>query len=713
MVASCVLCVLGLSFWVIILCIISAALVCGFLLRKSAIPLALAVVLAVTAAAGFKRMEQKAKALASETKGQTCKIQGEVWKNPNIYENSTGVTIKTEKGLVYVYIFGESSENIEIGDKLSFTGKYSIPELPKNDGAFNQRIYLYSMKVFLTAEVTGNLQIEKASKTNLRILSGKVQNSASTFGLYRLTGEAFELYSAAVFGDKRYMSAALKRKLQIAGLSHIAAVSGMHLSIVAAVLALLLHRLLGKGKASALISILAVTAFAFVTGLSPSVTRACIMSVIFMTSKILYREADSLSSLGAAVTIMLLANPMMIYSAGFRLSALATFGIIVFMPVFDDKIKQLPKILKYVAGTAAVSFAAQLAVIPELAYNFHSLSAYFLLSNIVIFPLMYLAIPVGLLFPLFGRLPFFGRLWTRLCQWLFGGIGWIAGAISRLPGAEIKIGGVSPIWLLTYILFAAFLYLCFRKRRAAVVLAAMLGVSFAVSAAAENAENKKAYLSFLNVGKGDCAVFRLPNNCTAVVDCGSGAEDIIEYLSSEGRFYINALVITSDKREHMGGAEELVSSGMVKSLYLPSSAKAEELRRCAEEYGVSVENYDLNDQIYLSGLKLMGTHSNEGISILARYGEQRIFLSSDAYTSWNKCDIVKLANHGAGKYNYLNEAEYAYPKYGVLSGTASAEGKSKSADSLKELGIPVYVTGRDGTVTFNLEDLSVKTTRGK
>lgn len=711
-IAACSLCSLNFNFSTVALAAVAAGICCA-LVFKRVLAAALAVVLALAAAAGFEQSMKTAASLEERFDKKCCTITGEVWKNPDIYEKSVGVILKTKDALVYVSIFDLDAQYIEIGDVLTFEGEYSLPALPKNDYAFNQREYLYAMKIYLTAQVKGDLHIQRASEFSIRRAAGKIQQNAAQYGEYRLSGDALGLYAASSFANKQFMSSDLKNDLRTAGLSHIAAVSGMHLSAVVSVISFLLYRLLGRGRKSAAVSAVAAIAFAFVTGWTPGVSRACIMCVIFMLSKILYREADAISSLSVAVTLMLAVNPMLIYSSALRLSALATAGILVFAPLLDSSLKKLAKPWRIVLSAAAVSVFAQLGVLWETARSFHSLPTYFILSNLLILPLLNLAVPMGISLPMVGQIPLLGKLWTALCQFLFGAIAYVTRKIARLPGAEIKIGEPGVLWFAAYLLLLILVYFALKRRKAALIWAGALALCLGANVAWDNMADKKAYLAFLNVGRGDCAVFLLPNDVTVVADCGSNAELLEDYLTASGRFKIDLMILTSDKKEHSGAARELAASFPIGQICLPEEGNWREVIACAEENGVRVETYSERTEFFVAKLRIVPKLYPCGVGIKAKYADAQIFLAPEGYSPWEKCNIVKLPNHGSGKYNYLNEAREASPMYAVLSANASAQEKSVCASTISKLNIPLYTTGKEGTVTFSLDDLSVSTTRTK
>lgn len=716
MAASAVLCALGAGAAVVFIAAAAASLIFvpGFLFppygtrrRDMAVEAAViitAVVLALVVAVSFGAMENRGESLAKEYAGKETVIEGEVYSSPEIYENREVSVIKADIGFVELTRYGSRAEHPGIGDRVRLKVKLSAPAAPKNDHGFNEKTYLYSRRIYLTATDSGDMEITKTNKISPRILAGRLQSAAVGRGELYLRKDALALFGAVVFGDRRHMDYELRKSLSDAGLSHVAAVSGMHLSIIAMILMFLLSKLVGKGRLGVGAAIVGVVAFAFLTGGSASVTRACIMSVIYLSSKLVYREADGLSSLSAAVILMLFFNPMIIYSPAFQLSVMATLGILLFMPHWQKKLAALPRPAKAAAGIILVSLAAQLGAMPFIIYQFNAFPTYFLLSNLLVVPILSVIMVVGLLLPLVGGLPVIGLFWSRLCSWSFGYIALVAGKISGLPGAVIPVRRPGAAVIIAYAFAVAMLYVLFLKRKKTAALLAAVTLVFACLGGVHiYKDNRRASLSFLNVGRGDCAVFCLPKGRTVIVDGGSSSYIVEDFLLGEGRSRIDAAIITSDKREHISGIAELAAKGLVSRIYIPSVLSGSDaVKVILIETDAKIEFYGEKTRFSIYGLKLRQWAYNEGAALLAEYEGERVFFCSDGHTDWPACSIVKTPNHGSGKYNYVTEINRTLPVHAVISGTASAADKCSYLEALTKAAADVHITGAEGTVTFEL-----------
>ncbi len=711
---SALLCALGLNIQLICTAAALSAAVLAVIFRRSLLPLVLAAVFSIVIAAEFSAAEQKALRLAEEYDGKELVISGTVHGVPDISGNREVCVLDTDLGLVELTRYGERSERPDIGDTMTLPVRLSAPSLPENDYAFNSRQYYYSRKIFLTASDEGDADIERCSKLSPSIIAGRLRKNAVSSGEKKLSGTALELYGAVVFGDRSLLSYELRRSLTNAGLSHIAAVSGMHLSTVVLLLTFLGRCIFGNGRLCTLLCIAAVVGFTLITGAGYSVVRSCIMSLIILFARLFRRDADSLSSLGAAATVMLLFNPMVIYNAGFQLSALSTLGILLFVPIADSRLCKLPKPVRIFAEAAVISLSAQLGLFPVLIFQFNSFPTYFLLSNLLAAPLIAAAMLFGLMLPLFSEIAPIAELLGKLCNAVFSLIAEASERIASLPYALIPARAPSPLLFAAYIFAVAALLMLLKgiKRWGYIACAALILGSAGMYGM--YLDGRVPRVSFLNVGRGDCTVFRLSDGSTVLADVGTNAYTVEDYLLGCGMGCAEALIITNAGSEHLGAAEALLADGAVKRLYLPytEDESFRHLAAVAKNLGIKAEYYSDRSDIRISNLHISAVGYNEGMALLAEHGGTRILLCSDGYTEWADCDIVKTPNHGTGEYNYANEIEAASPLYAVVSGNENALSRCAYSSALTSRGVRVFHTASCGTVEFSLGDkIEVRTTK--
>ncbi|MEP7196553.1 MAG: ComEC/Rec2 family competence protein [Saprospiraceae bacterium] len=208
------------------------------------------------------------------------------------------------------------------------------------------------------------------------------------------------LLIAILIGDKSHVSENVKQQFIATGTAHILAVSGMHIGILYAILKFLFSMISLKNKKwnsfKSAIIILAVWAFAFISGLGASVLRASVMFSLLELGLQLKRSSDSINIICGTAFIMLFYNPCMCYDVGFQLSFFAVLSIILFYPLLRRILVSTNSKINYLLETVNVSLAVQFLVTPISIYYFNCFPTYFLLSNLIWVPLSFLLMLVGL-----------------------------------------------------------------------------------------------------------------------------------------------------------------------------------------------------------------------------------------------------------------------------------------------------------------------------
>ncbi len=205
-----------------------------------------------------------------------------------------------------------------------------------------------------------------------------------------ISDEAYGVVAAMTLGEKAVLDKEQKETFSKVGAAHVLALSGLHLMIIYSVISLFVgwrrFRMLSQ-----IVIILAIWAFAFLVGMSPSVVRSACMITIYALLSLGHRERMSVNTLSFTAIVMLLVNPQSLYDIGFQLSFMAVLAILLFNPLFARVIPlhilQRHRWLNALWGMTTVSVSAQLGTAPLVVYYFERFSTYFLLSNYVVIPL--------------------------------------------------------------------------------------------------------------------------------------------------------------------------------------------------------------------------------------------------------------------------------------------------------------------------------------
>lgn len=266
--------------------------------------------------------------------------------------------------------------------------------------------------------------------------------------------EAEAVLAAMVLGDKSALTRELRTTYSVSGASHILALSGLHLSIIY----LLLTRLtLGRRRfwLVQVLVILAIWAFALLTGLSTSIVRAAIMLTAYSLFSLGGRRHAPLGVLSFTAILMLLIDPHSLFDVGFQLSFMAMLGILLFDPLFENMVSvkwmMSHRPVKYLYELVGVSISAQLGTAPLVAFYFGRFSTWFLLTNLIVVPLATLILYAALtsfVIPALGSV----ALW--LAGTMNAALGWVqALPLSSIEGLHPSLLQVAMIYVIIAVLY--------------------------------------------------------------------------------------------------------------------------------------------------------------------------------------------------------------------------------------------------------------------
>lgn len=398
-----------------------------------------------------------------KTKSLRCKLE--------VYSIRVGTDWKPVTGLVNAYVDLEKGSDLQYGDLIYVKGRPELTSPPANPGEFDYKGYLVYNRIHYQQYVGENFQVIGHQAPSWLLAQAHFLRKYSVKQLSELVSDKYAqgVTLALVLGVKDGLDDELVQAFSATGAMHVLAVSGLHVGIIYAIVFFLLKRLgLSKPKYRwilAAISILILWAYAFLTGLSPSVLRAVTMFTFVAFGQALSRHSNIYNTLAASAMALLCYNPYLIMSVGFQLSYLAVFGIVYLQPKLYELIQVNNTILDKLWAITCVSIAAQLATAPLSILYFHQFPTYFLLSNLFIIPAAFAILINGLLLLITSAIPLLAVslawLLTKIITVVNGLIIWI----SSWPGSTL--GGIYFSNLDTWLMYAVLvcLILTLVKRR--------------------------------------------------------------------------------------------------------------------------------------------------------------------------------------------------------------------------------------------------------
>ena len=341
--------------------------------------------------------------------GKEVSLVGVVVEEPDKRQSTTKLTIQIEGSKEKILITKWHYPQYEYGDKLKIKGTLQEPQTFEE---FNYKDYLAKDKIFAVMYQPKIELIEKNQASSLKrfLISAKNKLKTSLNRIMPMPQSGF--LEALLFGDESNISNEWKDKLNFTGTRHIAAVSGMNITILCFLLSDFLLSLGFWKNQSFYISVILISFYILMIGAPASGVRAGIMAIAFLTAQYFGRVSTGSRIIVLSATIMLIFNPLLlVFDIGFQLSFLAIIGLIYLQPILLNLFKKIPDVfqLRYnLSGT----LAAQIFTLPILIYNFGQISTISLLANILILPLLPAITILGFIFSITGM------VWELLGQFL-------------------------------------------------------------------------------------------------------------------------------------------------------------------------------------------------------------------------------------------------------------------------------------------------------
>ncbi len=445
-----------------------------------------------------------------------------------------------------------------------------------------------SNNLCLTLEAIEILEITNESKTgvlyNIDVLRAKIGNRLSKFLRVNVAGYA----SALIIGDKSDLDGVFRNNMSALGISHILAVSGMHLSILSMFVIFIANRFKSSRKVKSLMIIAFALTFMLLAGISPSVVRSAIMLTISMLAVFSGGKSDSLTSLLLSGAIIGVFSPSSILSPSFLLSFFATLGIVMCglyaerrarARLHSSRVGDMRFAYK-LAGkflfSLLITLCATLFTAPIMALFFNEISFVSVVMNFVAIPFAFLSLLLSVLVLLAGNIPFVGEMVCKIFTVLYDAFEAFAQLVAANFTTTVSLR-YPFLSLLGAILFVTLLFLFIRGVKnplsviASVAVVAILyggGVQLYHAFTADRCE--LVYLA----NKSSEGFVLSSGSETVYIDVGNGSKALpaagVE-LSKEEYYEtrLDGFVLTHYHNLHIGTLSKLIIYSEIKTLYLP------------------------------------------------------------------------------------------------------------------------------------------------
>ncbi len=306
--------------------------------------------------------------------------------------------IKRTEGKVWVNSFFPY-KTCDYGDIVKIEGKLRLPQGAREKGEFDWQKYLSYQGVWVEIS-TGKVKvIEKGRGNPIFSLAYKSRDWLTKLIDKTLPFPHRSVLKGILLGDKESLPVDTLDSFRKTGTAHILVVSGLHVGLVLFIILLLFRTAGFSSKWTSLLAFPLLWYYALLTGFRSPVVRATFMASIGLICLLVDRQTSLLVILSLAALLILIINPLNLFTVSFQLSFVAVGGIVYLTPYMMDKLKKLPSFLK---GPLSVSLAAQLFILPLLAFYFHQLPLIGIVTNFVIAPLITVILALGFLSSLLG-----------------------------------------------------------------------------------------------------------------------------------------------------------------------------------------------------------------------------------------------------------------------------------------------------------------------
>ena len=617
-----------------------------------------------------------------------------------------------------------SEDQFQIGRIHKVNGKINMFSEARNEGNFDAFLYYQSLKIDFAVDAEEVYPLGEESQS-LREKLFLFKERISKVYKASLNESAAGFYQAMVLGDKDNLEKRLKDLFLIGGISHILAISGLHVSIVGKGLYRVLRKQgVGFGAAGVSAGTLLI-AYCVMAGSSVSTVRAVGMMFLFFIGNWLGRSYDMLNSLGALVLYLLWDNPFLVENSGFWFSVLAILGVGVVGKELSSK------------KGMGLGIGITLATLPITACSYYEIPIYSTLVNMIVLPLLspvFLVAILGGLAGAFGVSTKLISIFLTPCEWLLRFYETICQVVAKLPGATVICGKLTIWQIVIYyvVLFGGVSMLQnFRekKKMQAMILLLCMSIIFFPKA-------KPFEITFLDVGQGDGIYISDGDGTSIFIDGGSsnvevvGEYRILSFLKSKGVRKIDYWFVSHLDTDHISGLYEVISDGyeighIVVNELCSYSEKYYILRDLAEQKEIELLWMKTGDKVKTEKMeitcvgernRLPREDENENSLVLQVKTDDFVALfAGDISEEMEKVlcesgileevDLFKANHHGSNYSNGEQLLETISPEYIVISCSKTNlyghPGKN-AVERMKACGAKVFYTMEDGQISFPL-----------
>ena len=611
----------------------------------------------------------------------------------------------------------KESFNYSINDELSITGSLKVPSNNTIPNTFNYKKYLqHNKKNYIL-----NIDSIKLKRKNNNILY-KIKN----YIINRINSIDTNGYLYAfILGKTNYLNNDIYNNYRINGITHLFALSGLHVSVFSSILLYIFNKIKLSENASYLITIIFLITFSFVASFTPSILRATLFFILSSINKIYYFYIKPKNILYLVFMIMIFINPFYIYNTGFLLSFIITYFILLY-----NENHQINNKLISILKISILSMLSSFPIVINMSYEINIVGFF---NNLFFIPFVsYIVFPLTILCTIINKLTLILNFFINIME----SISMISSSILNITLIFSKL---SIIEIIVYYVFLISIIKYKNKTFYVCFLIYMIIIYFYPEF------DKNTYIYYLDVGQGDSALIVNGNHNSILIDTGGKVtyekeewkmrnneynnmnSSLIPFFKSLGLTKINYFIITHGDFDHMGEAINLVNNFKVEKVIFncgPYNDLEKELIKVLDEkkikyYSCIKElNIDKNKLYFLQTKEYDNENDNSNVIYTELYGYKFLFMGDASVTTEKEIlskynvpdiDVLKVGHHGSKTSSSKEFTNEINPKYSIISVGKNNRYGHPNKEVLDNLNnSKIYRTDQDGSIKFKIQNNKLK-----
>ena len=619
------------------------------------------------------------------------------------YKKSKDKTTIWVKGKEKVLVNYYSDINVSYGDYIYVYGVFKKPKENGNFNLFNYKKYLLSNKINYVVTASKITIIKKNDNIFYTLKNNLLKRIESA-------NKSKGYILAFLYADKSLIEKDVYTKYQKIGVSHLFAVSGMHVSLISIVLLKLLNKIKERKRYIIVSNFLSI--YLFLTNFTISMVRATFQFILFFINKSFKLNIDNSNLVLFLFSILVIINPYNIYNIGFLFSFIISFTLIRCSKLIKGNF--IIKSLK----TSLISFFSSM---PVLINNFFEVNFLCIILNIIYIPFVsYILFPLSLVTVLFPSL-------DNILYMFISHFEKITDFFSNIKFLSFSICKMNIFFIIMY--YIIFIYILKRKKSLVYkIIIVIISLTFLIN----NGRIVNNEVSILDVGQGDASLIRLKNKNILIDTGGNINYDIsknilIPYFKSVGIKKIDYLVLTHGDYDHMGEAINLVENFKVEKVIFncgPYNDLEQELIKVLDKkkikyYSCIKElNIDNNKLHFLQTKEYDNENENSNVIYTELNGYKLMFMGDaeiekekDILGKYNlsNIDVLKVGHHGSKTSSSRTFIDEINPKYSIISVGKNNRYGHPNKEVLNTLeDSKIYRTDQDGSIIFKIKNNKLK-----